>query len=393
MTAEQKTPDDDATESCGLLSRRGIFDSNPIDANTNVVNHPTSLALANLPLDRHPVAVYLASLSPGSRRTQRAALRIIATLVSPEATELSLPWWALDFAHTSAIVSKLAEKFAPATATRMLAALRGVLKSAFKLGLMGSDHMTRACSVEPVRGSRVIKGRALSSGELRTLFETCNPNTPGGARNAALLGLAYEQGSGAPRSSRSTSSTSTRRLARLPSRAKATRSVGATWQIEVVTRSMPGSRSVATRTPPFHPVTKGGTILRHRMTDGAVAELVKRLARRSKIAAFSPHDMRRTFIGDLLDGGADIATVQQLARAAPSPTTTSRYETHGGSGEEAGGGTVARAVRAAVSAFGPKGPPSGHRAEDHRPSPGRALEPHDHRSIRSAGRLGEAASR
>jgi integrase len=40
------------------------------------------------------------------------------------------------------------------------------------------------------------------------------------------------------------------------------------------------------------------------MSDHAVAELVRRLARRAKIARFSPHDMRRTFIGDLLDGGA-----------------------------------------------------------------------------------------
>jgi integrase len=76
------------------------------------------------------------------------------------------------------------------------------------------------------------------------------------------------------------------------------------------------------------PVSKAGTIMRRRMTDGAIAELVRRRARRSKIAAFSPHDMRRTFIGDMLDAGADIATVQQLAGHA-SPTTTSRYDRRG----------------------------------------------------------------
>src|SRR5580692_4926562 len=147
-----------------------------------------------LPLDRHPVAVYLAGLAPGSRRTQTAALRIIAMLVSPAATEMSLPWHLLDYAHTTAIRARLAERFAPATANRMLAAMRGVLKTSFKLGLIDSDHMTRASSVEPVRGSRVMKGRALSKGELAALFEACDPFKAGGARNAALLGLLYGGG-------------------------------------------------------------------------------------------------------------------------------------------------------------------------------------------------------
>src|SRR4051812_1247238 len=114
----------------------------------------------------NPAAVYLASLtSAASRRTMHTALNTIAGIVSRgEHTAETLPWGSLRYSHTQAIRSVLVERYKPATANKILSALRGVLEKAYKLGYLSPEEFSKASDIKGVRGTSEADpaGRELS---------------------------------------------------------------------------------------------------------------------------------------------------------------------------------------------------------------------------------------
>ena len=81
--------------------------------------------------------------------------------------------------------------------------------------------------------------------------------------------------------------------------------------------------------PLFWPAAgRGRALVNGRMSDQAILLVLRKRAKEAKVAPFTPHDLRRTFIGDLLDAGADMAVVQRLAGHA-SVQTTARYDRRG----------------------------------------------------------------
>jgi site-specific recombinase XerD len=80
--------------------------------------------------------------------------------------------------------------------------------------------------------------------------------------------------------------------------------------------------------PIFLPIHRSGALQFRRMREQSVYDILQRRAGTAGIPPFSPHDLRRTFAGDLLDAGADISTVQQLLGHS-SVNTTQRYDRRG----------------------------------------------------------------
>jgi integrase/recombinase XerD len=284
------------------------------------------------PSEQHPAKVYIARLAPGSRRTMRQALDTVAEMLTTGRCDAeTLHWSRLRYQHTAAVRAALAERYAPATANKMLAALRGVLRETWRLGQMNAEDYHRAVDLPGVRGSTLPRGRALSAGELRALFVACAADARvAGARDAAMLALLY--GAGLRRSelvalevSDYDSATGTLTVRRGKGR-KARQCYATNGARDAIDAwlAVRGEDAGAL----FLPIDKAGRIQQHPMTDQAVLYIVERRARAAGVRAFSPHDLRRTFISDLLDAGADISSVQHLAGHSNVATTT-RYDRRG----------------------------------------------------------------
>ena len=77
--------------------------------------------------------------------------------------------------------------------------------------------------------------------------------------------------------------------------------------------------------PLLYRIRKGGNIIPERLTDQAIWVILEKRFKAAKVKPFTPHDLRRTFAGEMLDAGVDLVTVQKLMGHA-SPVTTSRYD-------------------------------------------------------------------
>lgn len=286
----------------------------------------------------HPVLAYLAGLkSPRSRAVMGDDLAVIAALLSGadpatmppndrRALVYDVPWHQLRIAHMNAIRAKLMERYKHRTANRMLSAVRGVLKACWQLDLMTGEDYYKARAVEAVRGQTLPAGRDLGSGERTALFEACADDpAPAGARDAALLacadaGLRRAEIAKLDAAHYDSAAGELRVLGKGDKERRVPLNDGQRRALDdwlAVRGTEPGAL--------LWPINKAGKMTNRRMSSQAIYNAMLKRGEQSGVKDFSPHDFRRTLVGDLLDAGADIATVQRIMGHA-DPGTTARYD-------------------------------------------------------------------
>jgi site-specific recombinase XerD len=182
-----------------------------------------------------------------------------------------------------------------------------------------------------VRGQRLPTGRALGQAEIAALLRACVADaSPAGRRDAALLAVGYVGGLRRFELVNLDLADYDRDRGALTIRAgkgNKDRRIYLNADARALVAAWLAVRGAAAG-PLFLPISKAKRIMARRLRAQSVATILRARAAQAEIAPCAPHDLRRSCISDMLDGGEDLATVQRVAGHA-SPVTTARYDRRG----------------------------------------------------------------
>ena len=294
---------------------------------------PSNDIILTGPEAKNPAKAYIRSLhSPVSQAVQRDALNIIARRLMGIVDEkrckrgvgtedyLSFEWTKLHNEDLAGIQSWLLNDghYKPASVRRYIAAIKGVLKAAWRMNLINGEDYLRTVDVGRIEGETTA-GRMLSPEEVAALLATCATGGPTGAtRDAAILMIMVLYT--ARRAEVTTIQFSDYipeykpGIGRLVLHGK-----GRKDRVEFLSN---GEREVLTDWikvrgsepgPMFYVVLKSDEIVRRKLQPITVYQMILRRMRRAGIQNATPLDLRRTAISNLLDITDAVTVAKWLA--------------------------------------------------------------------------------
>ncbi len=317
---------------------------------------PADLAVPRiLPPNGNPFRCYVLSLpAKNSRDAMTSSLNVIARMAGAGDPAV-FPWERLRRAECLLIRAALIERYSTASAARHAAALKGVLKEAWRMELLPHEDYCRAVdwkmpTITHRTRDRVVSGEEITE-MLKVLFRRDGSSLPGikptlpqaSARNAAMLAVSVGAGL------RCAEMLDLRIEDWTPSKP------GETHPVDVLTirhgkgdkirtewvagtyrdllrnwLRIRGDAPGALFTPcePRHNGTYTDRDIPGEMpklSPEMWTNVINLLAREAGIPPFQPHDLRRTCATELLLQGADIRSVQTVLGHS-SVVTTQRYD-------------------------------------------------------------------
>jgi integrase/recombinase XerD len=270
-----------------------------------------------------PTSVYLLSLqSQASKRVMASRLNITAKMLQGKSSHDAINWSEVNYQVVLGLVATMkAEGKSPTTINSYIAAVKGASKEAWRGKELDIESYQHLKEIKRVRGSRSDKGRSLTVEELRKLVDF-DSNDYITIRDSAIIALSY--GGGLRRSETANlklsdidMSNGTVSLVGKGNKASTNSLSDKTLEILGQWIKVRGSKEGKL----FLRVNKGNKLTGSGISDQSVYNIVKQRQVAAGIEGISTHDLRRSFVTNLLESGEDVFTVQKLARHADVATT------------------------------------------------------------------------
>lgn len=257
--------------------------------------------------------------SPHSRRAYSRALRAFLKFVGtqPFTRPVVMAWR----------VSLTQQGATPATVNQALSAVRSLAREAAACGYLDEGTAAQVCLVPNLPHAGVRLGNWLEPDQVRALLATPDQNTTAGLRDFVLLGLLF--GCGLRRSE--VVAIRTDQIVQRGSRTVILDLIGKGQRV----RTCVIPRWLESPLERWIQIAGPGLLLRslehgeigESLTDSAAYFIVRKYADQCSLD-FAPHDLRRTFALQSLEGGANVEAIRQALGHASLATTT-RYVSAG----------------------------------------------------------------
>lgn len=284
----------------------------------------------------NPARAYVWRLAFSGRRSAESRLETFAAFFNH--TLDTFHWFDLTAVQLDTALGLYRELGATAASVNMMRShVRSVARRARLLDKerMSAERCAEILEVEGVKGSGLPAGRALPQQEVDALFKACREDaSPAGVRDLALLSALYYGGL-------RRDEVCGLRLEDYQARQRRIHVLGKGEKEEIVPVESKRARLALSRwarlrgdaAGPFFCSLRRGGALRvdedtethetrvRALTGDAVYKIVRRRAELADIPPCTPHDLRRSAITNLLEGGADPLAVQEWARHESVETT------------------------------------------------------------------------
>ncbi len=279
--------------------------------------------------DTNAAQLYLDNLSSGhSRRSMQGALNKIAECLGRE-SYMDVDWPKLNYGIVMKLRSQLIKEYKPATANRMLSALRQTIQFTWKLGQIDAETCHRISAIKRVSYTRDLMGRYIEDDEVQRMYQVCiDDKTNAGVRDLAILNILRYAGlrrSEVVQLDVADFDPVERSIHIRFGKGRQVRFIPIPNRAVKALQSWLDVRGGGPNDPLFIPILKSGSLVERRPCDQMILLMIRSRAAQANVTDIRPHDFRRTYISSLFDKNVNISTIMQMA-GHDKPEQTVQYD-------------------------------------------------------------------